>query len=198
MNWFISPSVFLILLFLIVNIFTVNVTIISAVLVVLILRKIVTHFQQRNQFDIVSGEFKNGFVYSPITGIIENIKVKESNSVISCHSSLYLPTMIGMPLTGEVFELSQVGFSSRSFFERKKFEVSIKAKHLVLKMNVIMTKFQYINNNLRAGDIGQTGAMISIMPAFSTLEIIIPKKYTLNVKVGDRVQFGKTPLATWE
>lgn len=198
MNWFISPSVFLLLLCLILNLLTVNATVISSVLVLLILRKVVTYFQQLNQFDIVSGEFKNGFVYSPITGIVENIIIKESNNVISCHSSLYLPTMIGMPLTGEVFNLSQVTSGSRSFFESKKFEISIKAKHLVLKMNVIMSKFQYINNNLRAGDIGQTGAMISILPAFSKLEIIIPKKYTLNVKVGDRVHFGKTPLATWE
>tara|TARA_B100000886_G_C20301184_1_gene439742 strand:- start:187 stop:786 length:600 start_codon:yes stop_codon:yes gene_type:complete len=199
MNWFKSASFIALTFLILLNLITLNNPIVYLLLLLCLVRLLFKYLYYQKNYQITSAEFQSGFVYSPISGIVDSVVFDNDRIKIMLKQHWYEATSICFPISGEVTKIEYNKKTAADYFSYT--EVSklfIGNQKFNVFMRLISPIIAESKSVLRKGDIGNTGAIFSQMPFCGKLEMTLPSYFKLIVRNGEKVIIGKTPMASWE
>ena len=160
-------------------------------------------FKNRKRLSVLAAEFEQNLVYSPITGrIVFKSKSQHTHEIYIQHS-FFESSDICLPITGEVRSVSSYHKVFGGVKKAKQGSFSyilelVSSDGTIVTMSMLnRTIIPNSISIIKEQDQGNIGAVFGQISWKGLIKINLPLNYIVNLKEGDKVVLGETPIATW-
>ena len=192
-----------IFLLVVINSILVKSIILYLIIIILVCRYFYLKYNYKQHLKMLATELKQSIIYSPINGKIENIVDNENGIIITFKHNFIKSNDLCIPYTGLI---NDVNFDSKVFGQLKEnnlaekttYSFKIKTKTGFIKIN-IQSVFKVLNllSIIQDGDFCQVGSIMGEIPRMGKLFLKLPLGVKTNLKIGENVSMGKSPIAFW-